>query len=106
LKIHARLWVVEQTSDCDGTPRYSLCKSPLHKMNIKTEHILYSLYKNSPHKMDIQTEHILYQKDMILKNDISVKIIYNVVGGFVEKDLTVIEVTQDIKNGIKSLSWE
>jgi len=94
IKIHARLWVVKHTRDCDGEPLYSLCKSPLHKMDTKNEHIIY--FKEPDYS----------DKDLVLKNDISVSIIYNIVSGIGEKQLTVIKVTQDIKDGVGSLSWE
>ena len=94
LKIHARLWVVKHTRDCDGEPLYSLCKSPLYNIKTDSEHIIYLKepgYRN---------------KDLILKNDISVNIIYGVVTGFSEKNLTVIEITKDIKDGVDCLCWE
>ncbi len=94
MKIHARLWVIEHIRDCDGEPLYSLCKSPLHKIDTGNEHII---YLKEPDFRD---------KEVILKNDISVNIIYGVVTGISEKKLTVIEVTQDIEGGVGCLSWE
>ncbi len=93
IKVHARLWVVEHTRDCDGEPLYSLCKYPLHNMKADSEHIL---YLNDPDLRD---------KEVVLKNDISVNIIYGVVSGIAEKELTIIKITQDIKDGVGSLSW-
>jgi len=38
-KVHARLWVVKHTRDCDGTPLYSLCvrkRDWLHYLQVES----------------------------------------------------------------------
>jgi len=91
-KVHARLWVVEHTRDCDGTPMYNLCFNPIHRMDNSDQFIL---FKNGDED----------GRDWILKNDISVSMINNVKGGYIEKYLTVIEITEDIKSGKDTLDW-
>lgn len=93
IKVHARLWVIKHTRDCDGTPLYLLCKSPLHKMDTSKEFVMHRGVREDG-------------SDWLIKNDISVKIIYGAVNGLIEESLTVIEITEDLKRGKDSLNWE
>lgn len=92
-KIHARLWVISHNRDCDGTPLYALCQTPIQNADTSDNFILYK--KGEKNK-----------KDIILKNNISVNVIYNVQNGFAEDQLTVIPVTIDIESGQDCLEWE
>ena len=83
-KTHARLWVIEQGRDCDGTPLYWLSFTPKHKWeNIKVQF-----------------------DEWTVDGDLAQKMFYKVCGGFLEKSLTVIEVTDDLVYGTGSLRWE
>lgn len=66
LKAHARLWVVKQGRDCDGTPLYWLSR---------------------------------------WKSPESAELFRDMVGGFSEKSLTIIEVTPEIVYGTGALCW-
>jgi len=65
-KVHARLWVVSQDRDCDGTPLYSLSRW------------------NDP-KFALQVNHIL--------------------SGFAEENLTIVKITDEIRQGDDALEW-
>lgn len=82
IKSHARLYVVRHDRDCDGTPLYCLCKS------------------NKP------MSGVVIMDDIVLKGSISSAIINSFVTGILEEKLTPIEVTQEIMDGVGSLSWE
>jgi hypothetical protein len=73
-KVHARLWVVEQGRDCDGTPLYSLCEE----------------------KSDVIPELQQYFGKFAVK----------IRHGFSEESLTVVEVTDKLKQGYDALKWE
>lgn len=91
VKVHARLWVVGHGRDCDGTPLYTL--SPF-KVNI------------FPKGRIIFDSQSVLMGEVELNSDICKSILNKYESGFKEEDLTVIEVTQDIKNGKNSLTWE
>ena len=84
-KVHARLWVVKHGRDCDGTPLYRLSKVPL-----------------SVRETDIQ---IILDNQWRISGDKAANIFHGSEGGFTEEDLTVIEVTEEIKKGVDSLKW-
>lgn len=81
-KIHARLWVVEHTRDCDGTPLYAL--SAWTKAAIEEISEIYG----------------------IKQDDFRIKMYCGIKNGFSEKSLTVVEVTKAIRSGEKALQWE
>ncbi|MCP4990911.1 MAG: hypothetical protein GY928_34170 [Colwellia sp.] len=72
-KIHARLWVVIHTRDCDGSPMYTLSR-----WNLVEFEMYCNLYGIEP----------------------------SAHGGITEDQLTVIEVTDKIKQGEGCLEWE
>lgn len=92
-KVEARLWVVKHTRDCDGTPLYCLCLDPIHKEEGMEN--IYVVYRGV----------LSDGGDFWVKNDISINMIKNVIGGYTEDSLTVIEVTEDIKSGKDCLEW-
>jgi hypothetical protein len=65
-KVHARLWVIKHTRDCDGTPLYSLSR--------------YKDWKEGQQK--------------------------NSVHGFGGESLKVIEITDDVKEGVGAIEWD
>jgi hypothetical protein len=83
-KIHARLWVWSHDRDCDGTPLYYL--SPHHPEHPVSGSVTIDGYEAGP--------------------EVSAKILNEVVGGFAEKSLTPIEVTQEIRDGYGALTWD
>lgn len=89
-KTHARLWVVKQGRDCDGTPLYWLSKTKLEKQDPVQIHY--------PDGFDGQP--------FGLTRRMSQKIHYEWKGGFQESSLKVIEITEDLKKGVGALSWE
>ena len=93
-KAHARLWVISHDRDCDGTPLYTLSpykKTPFDGAKI----ILPPGYWSEKHNYET-----------LLKSDITNNILSRAKSGFTEEDLTPIEVTQEIKDGVGSLHWE
>jgi len=85
-KIHARLYVVRHTRDCDGTPLYCLSpyKEPLFVQG--------SLKFRGSDGWWLREETVLDNAN-------------NVITGIGEECLKVIEVTQDIINGVGALCW-
>jgi hypothetical protein len=77
-KVHARLFVIEQNRDCDGTPLYYLSHINKQVKDYLPEYNIGNLFKRQ--MMDI-------------------------IGGFTEGELTVIDITDDIKSGADSLRW-
>lgn len=94
-KIHARLWVVKCSRDCDGTPLYWLSKKAPTQDKMPV-HIYY------PEESWGQDD----QKGLCLNENISRSVIEDWVGGFSEESLTVIEITDRLKDGYDSLSWD
>lgn len=88
--VHARLWIVSCIRDCDGTPLYSLSPTPRHKW-VHAE-ILFDW------GCDIGIRPT--------KQDIADNMLNHVVIGLPEKDLTKIEITEDIKRGVGALKVE
>jgi len=86
--VHARLWIVSLDRDCDGTPLYSLSKTPRHRWD------------------EIQVIISDKKTSYGLKEDISQSIFYKVKSGFLEERLTLVEVTEDLKKGVGALKWE
>lgn len=86
-KIHARLWVVSHDRDCDGTPLYSL-----------------SRYKEP---MFVEGKLKIRGKDgWWIKQESMLRIVNEVHSGFARDDLTIVQVTQELKNGEGSLYWD
>jgi len=102
-KIHGRYWVVSQSRDCDGTPLYYL--STINRPSI-TEHPLRVLSKV------IDVARTTTVKDMVEFLDLPEieallnTIYHSSIGGFPEDSLTVVEITDEIKKGKDSLTWE
>jgi len=86
-KVHARLYVVKHTRDCDGTPLYSLCK----KKKMTTASIIVTCEDGEIFKFN---------------DDISTKIYNEVKHGFAEESLKVIEITPDVIAGKGALCWK
>jgi hypothetical protein len=78
----ARLWVISQDRDCDGTPLYTLCKIP----------------KDSWSKMSMFLD-LLDEGRWELKEEVTQNIYYNAHSGFGEEHLKVIPVTEELKSG-------
>lgn len=78
-KVIARLFVVQHTRDCDGTPMYSLCKN-------KT--LIYD---------DLR---IMTSDSSVFRESISRYWLNGVKTGFVEENLKVIEQTEDVIKGV------
>lgn len=83
-KIHARLWVYSHDRDCDGTPLYSLSK-------FRTP-----IFENAE----------IYLQGRLLRKKITQSILNQIESGFSEKSLKVINVTEDLCYGRRSLSWK
>lgn len=75
-KVHARLWVVYQGRDCDGTPLYWLS-------TMKPDNEVFLAFKDQP----LLGSFVMH-------------------GGYAEEDLTVVPVTEDLKQGEGSLHWK
>lgn len=88
-KIHARLWVVNHTRDCDGTPIYSLGEKP-YKTIIR---MLEDLYPD----LDLMRKDVWWN---------FAKQLNWIRGTFSEESLTPVEVTEDLKDGCGKLRWE
>jgi len=83
-KVHARLFVFEHTRDCDGTPLYSLSERK---------------------KLDINPEFRKMISD--INEELAKQIVDRInVTCICESDITIIEVTDDIKEGKDCLGWE
>ena len=82
LKVHARLWVVKHTRDCDGTPLYTLSK------------------RREPSNAIIQVD------GLVLNDEISSAIYNEYVTGISEEQLTPVEITEELLEGYGSLGWE
>lgn len=82
-KVHARLFVVKHNRDCDGTPLYSLCQrpDPENYFNFLSE-----ISGLSPKQIEFITKGFIHS-------------------GYAEESLTVIPVTEDIKQGKEPLAW-
>lgn len=102
---HERLWVVSHDRDCDGTPLYSLC----HRQNTVQftedgeptgegfDHgILLAVYKDT---------RVIPPQSMWTYLALLTKIIHNWRQGFTEENMTVVNLTEDLKIGHGSLEW-
>lgn len=88
-RIHARLWVVNRGRDCDGTPLYSLAPKPLEKQN------------------DVASIHFKDEEsEWTASADVSRRMFYNWRTGYPEESLTVVEVTDKLKEGYDTLTWD
>ena len=88
--IHARHWVVSHDRDCDGTLLYSLSPTPKDKWE------------------DIEI-HIPWFDDwnkVKMKPELAQHFYYRVVNGMTEESLTIIEVTDKLKEGHGALTAE
>lgn len=85
-KVHARLWVVGHSRDCDGTPLYNL-----------------SRYKD-PMYVDGSLR-IRGEEDWYLKKEAVLNVANDVQSGYGRESLKVITVTEDLKAGRDALYW-
>lgn len=83
-KVHARLYVVEHTRDCDGTPLYSL----------------------SPRKTECHIRGEMVVEGWAFTEEASYNILNEIKGGFAEESLSVVPLTAETKEGHDSLYWE
>lgn len=87
-KIHARLYVVQHSRDCDGTPMYTLSGWKHESINsLLSEYGAPIMEKSSSDKLS------------------KIADMFKFVAGFSEESLTVIEVTPDIMSGKDCLEW-
>jgi hypothetical protein len=96
VKTHARLWVWSHDRDCDGTPLYSLSPNS-HDLFEGAKIILPSGFWGDGSKWAVETS---------IKNSIAKNILNNVENGFSREQLTPIEVTKEVEDGVGSLRWE
>ncbi len=75
-KVHARLWIVECSRDCDGTPLYYLSHLPLAAMQDMKK--MFNLSDD----------------------DVRLRMMCNVVGGFLEESLT------PVSSSSRELVWD
>lgn len=85
-KVQARLWVVLQERDCDGTPLYWLNENPIEAMNEMAQDF--------------------FGKDFLNCSIVQRMTIGTLKGGFSEDCLQVIEITNEIIRGERSLQWD
>ena len=83
-KVHARMWVHSHDRDCDGTPLYSLSRNKV------------TLYENAS----------IFIGKVKVRERIAHAMLNKLESGFSEGRLKVIEVTNDIINGVGSLTWD
>jgi hypothetical protein len=100
-KVQARLWVVKQGRDCDGTPLYWLSKK---NPNTARDRVMLYYPESNLGGPDYQLPGGL--PGIMFTEEMSQSIIDGVQGGFSEESLTVIEITDKIKDGYDSLSWD
>jgi hypothetical protein len=85
-KVHARLWVVRHTRDCDGTPLYALSK-----------------YKKA---MFVEGNvKIRGEEELWLKEEYTLDLANEIKGGYGRESLTPIEVTLKLVYGTGALCW-
>jgi len=84
-KNHARLWVIIQGRDCDGTPIYWLSTHSY-------ERISYEIGATSP--------------EDVANASLQHKLLFNFKGGFCEEGLTVVDLTDDVHAGHGALEWD
>jgi hypothetical protein len=96
VKTHARLWVWSHDRDCDGTPLYSLSPNS-HDLWEGVKIVLPPGFWGDGSKWAVKTS----IKDSIAKNMLN-----NVESGFSREQLTPIEVTKEIEDGVGSLRWK
>lgn len=105
--IHARLWVVSRVRDCDGTPLYWLSH---HRRSVGIDEdteqptgegfdelLLNGIFGRYDAKAPSQ-----YWKYLSLMT----RMLHHWMGAFPEKELKVIEVTEELKSGCDSLKWD
>jgi len=85
-KIHARLWVVRQDRDCDGTPLYSLSK---HKEAMFVDGALRCRGEDG----------------WWFRQEIVLNIANDIHTGFSKESLKIIEVTPELIHGEGALEW-
>jgi hypothetical protein len=85
-KIHARLWVVSHDRDCDGTPLYSL------------SHYKEALFVEGSVKYR-------GEDGWWLRQESTLGIVNEIRSGFCKEDLTIVEVTKALEDGIGALDW-
>lgn len=89
-KVHARLYVVEHTRDCDGTPLYSLCQYTRSEMQD-----IFGVYFAKHGSVQNPSDLNAGQKGIL-----------NIRHGFSEESLTPVKVTEDLKKGYDGLQWD
>jgi len=104
--VHARWWVVEQNRDCDGTPLYSL--SPMRPQCLlppgeKKDKVMLYYPEWNVGGPDYKVPGGL--PGTMFNEDFSRKKVENWKTGFPEHMLTVVEVTDRLKDGHGSLEW-
>lgn len=90
MKVEARLWVLEHTRDCDGTPLYTLCEKSWQEMEDSRNELIKS------HGYAIKPTAQIFKENP-----------YNwfITRGHGEDHLTPIEVTPRLKQGYDALEW-
>lgn len=102
-KTHARLWVVEQGRDCDGTPLYWLGPKPLD--------VIKTIVRETCVEITGDPVPVCGNGE---ENNADTRRFWNIArtmgivlrGGFSEDSLTPIEVTEELKRGEGVLNWE
>ena len=93
-KVHARLFVVHHSRDCDGTPLYILASKPTCEWSfgIRPEH----LFATNRTKTSEDYRRAVYARDL-----------YGIVRPcFGEESLTPVEITEELVKGYNALQWE
>lgn len=99
-KVTARLFVVHQGRDCDGTPLYWL--SSKRPGTDQSRKLLYCPDEDFGGKGELPGG----LPGVMFNEEFTRKLLDNWKGGFNETSLTVIEQTEAIKRGEKALRWE
>ncbi len=86
-KVHARLWVIEHARDCDGSPLYTLARTPREEW----------------HQPTVEE----WQRVPALSHPgLAGVAFHHPKCGFSEDRLTIVEATDAIRRGESVLTWE
>lgn len=88
-KVHARLFVVRHTRDCDGSPLYHLATAPVTQ---------WQLFKPE--------EVFMRGPGYTLMNWLAAKGFHGIKLNLGEDSLTPVEVTDDVLRGVGALHWD
>lgn len=105
-KTHARLWVIEQGRDCDGSPMYWLCDKTIDVIEtIVRETCTEIRHEQPPIRVPFSESSDGPDGGTRRFWNFARSMGIELRGGFGEDSLTPVEVTEELKKGVGALDW-